>query len=270
MLRPATPADRENVIALALAEDAAWADAPPVSADEAGELVDSFAPGVLFGENAGYAAAGDGGTLLLIDPATDPAPVLETLVAWLEERDQHEVIAYPADARRIAWLQAHGFAHRHSAFDLRRDIEPPPAAAVWPPGVAVRPFERGSDDEAIHRLVYVDAAWTEVPGHNARSLESWQGLNRTGWVAHRDQHPVGWISTRLFSDQRGWIEQLAVARSERGVGLGRALLLHALADLRAQGATSFALGVQAANANAIGLYRQAGFEVEREWRLYAR
>ena len=51
---------------------------------------------------------------------------------------------------------------------------------------------------------------------------------------------------------------------------GRALLLHSLAELRSQGATSLALGVQAENENAIGLYRDIGFEVARDWRVYAR
>ena len=39
MLRPATPADRLDVIALALAEDAAWSDEPEVSGEEIGELM---------------------------------------------------------------------------------------------------------------------------------------------------------------------------------------------------------------------------------------
>ena len=269
MLRPATPADRPNVIALAFAEDAAWADAPPVSAEEVGELVDSFPPGVIFGELAGYAATGEGGTLLLLDPGHDPAPALEALIAWLEERGCREVVAYANDARRIAWLEAHGFAHRHSAFDLQRDAGPL-AAATWPPGIGVRAFVPGTDDESVHRLVYVDAAWVDVPGHRERTLDSWRTLNHTGWVAHRGPQVIGWASTRLFDGGRGWIEQLAVARGERGLGLGRALLLHSLEDLRARGATAFALGVQGANASAIRLYRTVGFEVEREWRVHAR
>jgi ribosomal protein S18 acetylase RimI-like enzyme len=73
----------------------------------------------------------------------------------------------------------------------------------------------------------------------------------------------------VFQDGRGWVEQLAVARSARGLGLGRALLLHSLAELCSQGATSLATGVQAENENAIGLYRDVGFEVDREWRVYA-
>ena len=91
-----------------------------------------------------------------------------------------------------------------------------------------------------------------------------------GWIARRDGRPAGWVAGRVYADGRGWIQQIAVARSARGAGLGRALLLHALAELRAGGATSFGLGVQAANAAAIGLYRDIGFTVTREWRIFVR
>ena len=126
MIRPATPADRPALVALALAEDAAWSGAPAVSAEEAGEFVDSFGPGVIFGRDgrvAGYAAVGEGGTMLLLDPGDDPGPALEALVGWLGERGHREVDAYAGDVRRIAWLEASGFAHRRSSFDLRRGID---------------------------------------------------------------------------------------------------------------------------------------------------
>ena len=277
MLRPVTPADRPALVALALAEDAAWSGATPVSDEEAGEVVDSFQPGVVFerdGRVAGYAAAADGGgTMLLVDPGDDPGPALDALVAWLGGRGHHEVDSYADDARRVAWLEARGFSHRRSAFDLDRGIDPPIAPAVWPSGVAISRYEPGQDDEAVHALVYVDAAWAEVPGHSERSLDAWRSLitpEYRGWVARRDGQPVGWVTGRVYTDGRGWVQQIAVARSARGVGLGRALLLHALAELRSDGATSFALGVQAANATAIGLYRDVGFMVTREWRIYLR
>jgi ribosomal protein S18 acetylase RimI-like enzyme len=276
MLRPATPADRDAVIALALAEDAAWSGASPVSPEEAGEFVDGFAPGVVLvrgGAVAGYAAVSqDGQTMLLTDPG-DALPAVEALVGWLGGRGRHQVDAYAADAGRIGWLEAHGFTHIRSSFELQRAVDPPPAPAVWPPGIAAGPYRRGEDDAAVHALVYVDAAWSEVPGHGEQSLAAWQAMiapEYRGWVARRDGRAVGWVAGRVFPDGRGWIQQLAVARPLRGLGLGRALLLHALADLRAHGATALALGVEAANANALGLYRQAGFAVAREWRLYAR
>jgi ribosomal protein S18 acetylase RimI-like enzyme len=104
-------------------------------------------------------------------------------------------------------------------------------------------------------------------------LDAWRSKitdGARGWVARRDGRPVGWVVGRVFGDGRGWVDQIAVARAARGLGLGRALLLHALAELRSGGATSYALGVQAANEHAIGLYRDVGFAVEREWRAYKR
>jgi ribosomal protein S18 acetylase RimI-like enzyme len=277
MIRRATSADRPALVALALAEDAAWSGAPAVSFEEVGEFIDSCEPGVIFerdGRVAGYAAVGEGGrTILLVDPGDGPEPALVALVAWLGERGHHEVDCYGRDARRIAWLEANGFTHRRSFFDLQRGTDAPLAPAAWPSGVAIARYRPGEDDEAVHALIYVDAAWAEVPGHTQRSLEAWRStLTRDyrGWVARRDGRPVGWVAGRVFSDGRGWVEQLAVARSARGLGLGRALLLHSLAELRERGATSLALGVQGENESAISLYRHVGFDVKREWRVYSR
>jgi ribosomal protein S18 acetylase RimI-like enzyme len=275
MLRPVSAADRPALVALALAEDAAWSSAPAVFAEEAGEFVDSFGPGVIVerdGRVGGYAAAGEGGAILLLDPGDEPGPALVALVGWLGEHGRHEVDSYAGDVRRIAWLEASGFVHRRSSFDLRRGVDPPLASAVWPSGFTVERYRSGEDDDAVHALVYVDAAWAEVPGHKERSPEGWRSRltpAHLGWVARRDGRPAGWVVGRVYEDGRGWIEQLAVARSERGLGLGRALLLHSLAELRSRGASSLALGVQAENGNAIGLYRDVGFVVEREWRVHS-
>lgn len=275
MLCPATAADRPDLIGLALAEDAAWSGGPEVSAEEAGEFIDHHGPGVVFdrdGRVAGYAAVDEeGGTILLADPGEDPGRALEALAAWLGTRGHHEIDAYAADVRRIAWLEAHGFAHGRSFFDLQRGLDPPLARAVWPNAVAIARYRPGEDDSAVHALIYVDAAWGEVPGHTERSPAAWRSMltpDYRGWVARRGGRPVGWVVGRVFSDGRGWIEQIAVARCARGLGLGRALLLQSLEDLRPRGATSFALGVQAENENAFGLYRDVGFEVAREWRVY--
>ena len=139
--------------------------------------------------------------------------------------------------------------------------------------MAIARYRRGEDDDAVHSLIYVDAAWGEVPGHTQRSLEAWQSMitpDYSGWVARRDGGAIGWVVGRVFDDGRGWVEQLAVARSARGLGVGRALLLHSLAELLSRGATSLATGVEAENEKALGLYRDVGFAVEREWRVYGR
>jgi hypothetical protein len=178
MLRPATPADRPALIALALAEDAAWSGGPAVSAGEAGEYIDQHGPGVIFerdGGLTGYAAVAEGGeTTVLVDPGEDPGPALEVLAAWLSQRGHHEVDTYATDARRIAWLEAHGFTHRRSSFDLQRVIDTPLAPVVWPSAVTVARYRPGEDDAGVHALIYVDAAWGEVPGHTQQSLEAWR------------------------------------------------------------------------------------------------
>jgi ribosomal protein S18 acetylase RimI-like enzyme len=49
------------------------------------------------------------------------------------------------------------------------------------------------------------------------------------------------------------------------VGLGRALLVESFHRLSATGVEILGLGVEAANVNALGLYRSVGLEVAREW-----
>ena len=275
MLRPATPADRSDLIALARAEDSASSGEPAVSAEEASEWVDFYDHGVIFerdGRVAGYAAVGAGGeTILLADPG-EPVPALEALTPWLGERGHHEVDTYAGDVQRIAWLEARAFTHKRSFFELKRGIDRPLAPPFWPTEVTIARYRPGEDDDAVYALVYTDAAWGQVPGHTHQPLSAWRSMltpDYRGWIARRDGHPVGWVVGRVFPDGRGWIQQVAVARSARGLGLGRALLLHSLAELRSLGATSLALGVQAANENAIDLYRDIGFQVAREWRVYA-
>jgi mycothiol synthase len=68
----------------------------------------------------------------------------------------------------------------------------------------------------------------------------------------------------------GWVEDLGVAPSARGIGLGRALLRQGVRELAARGAGSVLLGVDAANTVAKRLYQASGFRVRGElarWRL---
>jgi ribosomal protein S18 acetylase RimI-like enzyme len=131
----------------------------------------------------------------------------------------------------------------------------------------------GDADEAVHRLIYLDAAWASVPGHTERDLDAWRSKDRlcsSVFLARQNGRPVGWVTGRILASGRGYIAMLAVAASERGRGLGRALLLHAFADLQAAGAHGLALDVEGANTAALELYRSVGLEIEREWRIYIR
>jgi ribosomal protein S18 acetylase RimI-like enzyme len=143
---------------------------------------------------------------------------------------------------------------------------------VCPDGVHIAPYRLGDADDAVHRLIYVDAAWASVEGHAERDLDDWRTTVlpcRSLFVAHRDRRPVGWVAGRLLESGHGFVTSLAVATTERGRGVGRALLLRAFTDLGRAGARGLMLEVEAANDSALGLYRSIGMTVEREWRTYA-
>ena len=278
-LRPAIEGDRDAVLALGVAEEAAWFGAAETSAAEVGEWIDDeggLAGGVVAvdeeGRVTGFALSGLRGSVFLAEPAmTDP--LADELLPWLRERREDvELMTFAGDAARLAAFERHGLAHRRSSFTLARGEEAGPLPlAVLPQGVDVDPYRLGDDDEAVHRLIYVDAAWAAVPGHTERDLDTWREMVRPcrAFLARRDGRPVGWVAGRVLDSGRGFVQTLAVATTERGRGLGRALLLHAFADLQHAGARDLTLGVEAANEGALGLYRAVGMEVEREWRTYA-
>lgn len=278
--RPAVEADRDAVFALGVAEEAAWFGVPEVDAGEVGEWVEEeggVAAGIVAVDDAGvvlgFAAPGRVQSVFLADPGR-AAPIADLLLPWLlGQRDDVELLTFAGDAARVEAFERHGLRHRHSSFTLSRpgDAGPSPAA-TFPGGVSVAPYELGVADADVHRLIYVDAAWATVKGHTERDLERWLNAAKSSpvrFVARRGDRLVGYLAGRMLASGRGWVDQFAVALDERGQGLGRALLLHGFAALDAQGASGLALGVQASNEAALGLYRSVGLEVEREWRVYA-
>ena len=162
-----------------------------------------------------------------------------------------------------------------SSFELERsgDVADLPLPS-WPDGIVPVPFRLGVDDEELHEMIY--SFWTDVVGHTARPLDEWRSALLAGqWfdadlvvIARADDGEgpiVGCALGRTFTGGVGWVSQLGVAHSARGVGLGRAVLIEASHRLHRTGTRIIALGVEAENANALGLYRSVGFEVTREW-----
>jgi ribosomal protein S18 acetylase RimI-like enzyme len=278
-VRPATDGDRDAVLALGVTEEEAWFGEAEVSAAEVGEWIDEeggVSRGVAAVDEAGrvrgFTLSGRRGSVFLADPAlTDE--LADALLPWLRERrDVVELMTFAGDAARVAAFERHGLRHRRSSFTMvRGDAAGPLPAPAFPDGIDVAPYRLGDDDAAVHRLIYADAAWASVPGHTERDLETWRETIRPCrplLLARRGGRPVGWVAGRLLDSGRGFVQSLAVATTERGRGLGRALLLHAFADLQRAGARDLTLGVEAENESALGLYRSVGLEIEREWRVY--
>jgi GNAT superfamily N-acetyltransferase len=277
--RPATDDDRDAACALGVTEEIAWFGEALSSAAEVGEWIDEeggVAQGVVAldgdGRIRGFASPGGHQAQFLADPALTDA-LADELLPWLRERcDVVELMTFGGDPARMAAFERHGLRHLRSSFLLARSENAGPLPeAEFPAGVEVAPYRLGDDDEAVHRLIYVDAAWASVPGHAERDLEAWREMvSNCGslFLAREGGRPIGWVAGRVLDSGRGFVNTLAVAVSERGRGLGRALLLQGLRDLERAGADGLTLGVEAANEAALGLYRSVGLEVESEWRIY--
>jgi ribosomal protein S18 acetylase RimI-like enzyme len=216
-------------------------------------------------------------TTVLVDPDLEAGPLYADLLQWLEQRSAAGLDALSLDESLLVTLAQRGWRHTRSSFELIRPVTPDWTIAEprWPDGITVRSLE-ATDARAVHRLIYVDARWTDVPGHPDRSFDEWREIFLDDIPA--DQQVLAWRESRLigaaigkvFSDGTGWVAQLAVATDERGIGLGTALLLEALRRRVWSGATSVGLSVQAENRGALELYLRTGLVIDREWKEHAR
>ena len=205
------------------------------------------------------------------DPAVDAVSACRDLVAWLARGGVVQVEALSRDATLRDALAEHGWVHVRSQFELVRPADGLPAPD-WPEGVTATSL--GDDASEVHRLVYEEAGWADVPGHTVRDLDEWVDLFVTGEdpdqqvVARADGRVVGVAVGKVFPDRTGWVAQVAVHRDQRGRGLGTALLAEAFARRVAAGATQVGLGVSATNPDALRLYRRLGLEIDREWMVH--
>jgi GNAT superfamily N-acetyltransferase len=288
-LRDPDAHDLDGVVRVFEAQERAWWDEVDGDADDIQRELDravdatgSFAEGVRLsladdGTIAGVGLhVGHGQTSVVIDPmAPTPERHLDALVTWLLSTGAIEIEAPSHDRVRIAVIKTHGFVASRSSFDLERNGPIDDVADIsLPDVVTASPFGQRIDDvEEVHDLVY--SVWTDVAGHTYRPIEEWRSLFLSGpsfdpeliVLARRvDDHRLAGVAVcRVFNDEIGWVAQLAVGRDHRGLGLGRALLAEGLRRLSQRGIQRFGLSVEAENATALGLYRNLGFDITREW-----
>lgn len=276
-LRPAELADRPAITALQARYDVHWFGAPERDDDEMAEELDNAAESIVVVDGDSLVAivwTDPPGATLTIDPTVPSGPVLDVALGWLKEREAKVEVLSRDEVLRTAFADA-GWAHQRSAFELMRSadgdwLDEP----EWPAGITVTDFDAATPAQ-VHELIYRDARWADVVGHVDRDLADWTSIFVTDKdvaaqqvLAWRDGELVGAATGRIFADGSGWIAQLAVARSQRRSGLGRALLLEGLRRRVAAGATTLGLSVQADNAAAIALYTGVGLEVVREWQVF--
>ncbi|HZI88982.1 MAG TPA: GNAT family N-acetyltransferase [Candidatus Polarisedimenticolia bacterium] len=201
------------------------------------------------------------------------APLTAPLLARLEARVREKaapstpaVCFFTATVEREMreLLEAAGYDHVRTFFRMRIDLVPEKMVKpALPTNVEIRPLRVGQDERELHAVI--EESFAQHFRHTERSFEDW-------WAArgrHEKFDPalflLAWDGDRVaggivaydFGDI-GFVRELGVRSAWRGRNLGLALLLRSFESFLAKGQRRVALGVDAENENALGLYLRAG------------
>ena len=231
------------------------------------------------GELLAYAAMRDRSQLVAVHPRAEGRGIGAALLRWAEGRaaERHEPLRQDlgsSNAAAAALLTAAGYRPAHHYWRMTRDIEPPPPPPSWPAGTAVRRLQvgDGADERAVHGLV--QGAFAETAGHVPERFGPWRRrvLDRETadaelfFVAERDGRVAGVsLCDDWVAEATGYVRMLATSPRDRGIGLGRALLLESFAAFHRRGRPIAALSVNADNASALRLYESVG--MREHWRV---
>lgn len=162
-------------------------------------------------------------------------------------------------------------------FDLTRDA---PGSGRLPAGFIWQAWKAGLEER--HAAVKVASFQEELDATVFESLGEFDGclrlmreisrqsgfLPRSTWLIGKQDGgqllaDCGTIQALATTDHLASIQNVGVAPRWRGLGLGRALVEKCLLGCREAGMHRVSLEVTAANAAAVGLYRDVGFRVTR-------
>jgi ribosomal protein S18 acetylase RimI-like enzyme len=210
-----------------------------------------------------------------VQPRHPDAATLEVaLPRWLRQQADRSgrrlslQVSADAGERQARYARA-GLQYAHSIFQFRRPLTDVPEP-VWPPGLAVADWAPERDARNVHALIRT--AFSDVQGQPDRDWPTWSAavLDRTDTdvlTVHDAGRLVGAAVLSSY-DSYGHVRQLAVERSIRGSGLGKALLLASFHRFATRGLSEVRLGVYASNRTAQNLYEGVGMTLLTEWQVW--
>jgi ribosomal protein S18 acetylase RimI-like enzyme len=177
-----------------------------------------------------------------------------------------------ADVSAVALLRSRGYEPMVTEWLLEFAMPDEPAVPEAPAGITIRPFRPGDARDA-HQLI-------------EDAFDEWQQRRTTyqEWARHTverptfapamsalalaDGQPVGAvISLDLPDTGEGYIEQLAVRRDHRNLGIARLLLRHTFRAFHQRGRRTCTLGTHS-DTGALTLYLRVGMQVRHSSTVY--
>ena len=165
-----------------------------------------------------------------------------------------------------AFALKNGYDRARVLWQMRRSLETELPAIPFPPGVTIRHFRPGHDEQAwlaVNARAFAthpeQGRWTE---HDLALREDEPWFDPAGFLMAVDVEDtlVGFHWTKV-QDGLGEIYVLGVDPQGHRKGLGKALSVAGLEHLRDQGLKTAMLYVDESNSAAVGLYRGLGFDV---------
>ncbi len=217
-----------------------------------------------------------------VHAASEPATA-DALLAHVELRgcergfDRLATIAAPDDEPLLSALRRNGYALDREIHRMWRSRAGTLTEPAWPDPLSVRTY--GPDDGARVQALLDEtyAGWDR--DYVARSHEGWLSF----MTEHDDFDPAMWflverdgklVACALYwraHAGRGWLKDIVVRESERGRGLGRALIEHGLREYAARGVDRVGLKVDTTNpTGAIALYARLGFVTDQRLQIWAK
>jgi mycothiol synthase len=213
-----------------------------------------------------------------------PPRLLEAAIDYARTVDADAVSLwiFGADVDSDALAAAVGLTAERELWQMRVPL-PLAGTITWPPGIEVRSFVPGKDDDAW--LAVNNAAFVADPDQGGWTPSTLAGRIGEPWfdpdgflVADDGGTIAGFCWTKVHTpdpphepNALGEIYVIGVDPGHQGLGLGRALVLAGLDHLHTVRRVDVGmLFVDAANTPAVGLYRALGFVTSRIDRCYGR
>ena len=171
-----------------------------------------------------------------------------------------------------ALFRALGYEHGWTSWVLRIELDGLDGAPTLPGGYVLREWRPGQDDRALFDVV--DTAFEEWSDREGHAFEDWAASmlrhpavapSTTPVVQHEGQIVGAAIGMDYGPEMKeGWVQQLAVARQHRGLGIGRALLHESFRRFRNRGKAQAGLSTDS-RTGALRLYEHVGMKVDRSY-----
>jgi mycothiol synthase len=232
------------------------------------------------GSLAGYAFVDDGAGELFVGPAARRRGHGTALLA-AAGAGPLGFWAHGDEPGARAFAVKNGFERVRVLWQMRRPLDAPLPDAPLPPGVTIRHFRPGSDEQAwlgVNSRAFAhhpeQGRWT-LDDLRLREAEPW--FDPVGFLLAVDIEDtlLGFHWTKVHpatgdDPALGEIYVLGVDPGGHRRGLGAALTVEGLRHLAGEGLTTAMLYVDEDNTAAVNLYRRFGFDIHKADIMYAR